>query len=197
MAWNMPSYNTDNYTFGPCIVYIGATGTTPLTDIGAVKGNTEVTVNKEILEISQGSPRIVTKQYVTVQGAMVKFESLEPFKIANLTAALGAGVTLTDGDTEYLGYGGDVNMSEKAIRLVHKMPNGTTITLCFWRCQGQADLSIPFNESGDMSIPMEFKVLDGILDFAGATIVSTSCERLFRLIKENGSGASACDALSV
>ena len=76
MAWNMPSYNTDNYTFGPCIVYIGATGTTPVTDIGAVKGNTEVTVNKEILEISQGSPRVVTKQYVTVQGAMISLRAL-------------------------------------------------------------------------------------------------------------------------
>ena len=88
-------------------------------------------------------------------------------------------------------------MSEKAIRLVHKMPNGTTITLCFWRTQGQADLTIPFNESGDMSIPMEFKVLDGILNFSGETIASTSCERLFRLIKENGNGASPCDAIVV
>jgi len=197
MAWNMPTYDTDNYTFGPCVIYIGATGATPATDIGAVKGNTEVTVSKEVLEISQGSPKVVTKQYVTVQGAMIKFESLEPFKIANLAAALGAGVTTTDGDTEYLGYGGDVNLGEKAIKLVHVQPNGTTITLCFWRCQAQSDLTIPFNESGEMSIPMEFKVLDGILNFAGATIASTSCERLFRLIKEGGSAASACDALSI
>ena len=197
MAWNMPTYDTDNYTFGPCVIYIGATGATPATDIGAVKGNTEVTVSKEVLEISQGSPKVVTKQYVTVQGAMIKFESLEPFKIANLAAALGAGVTTTDGDTEYLGYGGDVNLGEKAIKLVHVQPNGTTITLCFWRCQAQSNLTIPFNESGEMSIPMEFKVLDGILNFAGATIASTSCERLFRLIKEGGSGASAYNALSI
>jgi len=197
MAWNMPSYNTDNYTFGPCVIYIGSTGATPATDIGAVKGNTEVTVSKEVLEISQGSPKVVTKQYVTVQGAMLKFESLEPFKITNLVAALGAGVTETVGTTEYLGYGGDVNLGENAIKLVHVQPNGTTITLCFWRCQAQSDLTIPFNESGEMSIPMEFKVLDGILNFAGETISSTSCERLFRLIKEEGNGASACAPLSV
>lgn len=197
MAWNMPTYDTDEYTFGPCIVYMGATGTTPTTDIGAVKGNTELTVNKEILEIKQGSPQVVTKQYVTVQGAVVKFESLEPFKIANLASALGAGITASSGSTEVLGYGGDVNMDERAIMLVHKMPNGTTITLCFWRTQGQADLTIPFNETGDMSVPMEFKVLDGATDFKGASIPADSCERLFRLIKEVGSGASPCAEISV
>ena len=197
MAWNMPSYNTDNYTFGPCIVYIVSTGQTPVTDIGAVKGNTEVSVTKEILEIKQGSPQVVTKQFVTVQGATIKFESLEPFKIANLEAALGAGVTGSSGDTEVLEYGGDVNMSERAIRLVHIMPNGTTITMDFWRCQGQADLNIPFNETDEMSIPMEFKVLDGIRNFAGETISSTSCGRMFRLTKVAGAGASPCDPVSV
>ena len=74
---------------------------------------------------------------------------------------------------------------------------GGICEMCFWRCQGQADLTIPFNETGEMTMDMEFKVLDGILDFAGATIASTSCERLFRVIKEIGSGMSPCDPISV
>lgn len=197
MAWNMPAYNTDNYTFGPCVVYIGPTGATPVTDVGALKGNTEVAVSKEILEIKQGCPQVVTKQFVTVQGATIKFNSLEPFKIANLEAALGAGVIASDADTEVLEYGGDVNMSERAVRIVHQMPNGTTVTMDFWRVQGQADLTIPFSETEDMSIPFEFKVLDGIKNFAGETISSTSCGRMFRLTKEIGSGGTTCDPVSV
>lgn len=29
MAFNVPSYNTDRFSFGPGILYIGATGSTP------------------------------------------------------------------------------------------------------------------------------------------------------------------------
>ena len=197
MAWNMPTYNTDNYTFGPCVIYIGEVGSTPSTDVGAVRGNTELSVTKEILEIKQGSPQVVTKQYVTAQDATIKFTSLEPFKLELLQAALGAGVTAESGDVSVLGYGGSVNLGEKALMLVHKMPNGTTITICAWRCQGQADVSIPFNETGEMTVDLEFKVVDGTKNFAGQTISSGSCERLFRIIKEAGSGMGSCDPITV
>jgi len=188
MAWNMPTYDTDNYTFGPCVVYIGSCGVTPSTDLGAVRGNTEVVVSKEVLEIKQGSPQVVTKQYITAQGARISFTSLEALgKLQNLLWGLGQGVqTGTPGTgTETLGYGGSVNLDEVAVMLVHELPTGTTLKLCFWRCQGKADLTMAFNETGETGIPMEFEALDGTTDFYGQAIATSSTERIFRIIKIN------------
>ena len=188
MAWNMPAYDTDNYTFGPAVVYIGAVGVTPATDIGAVRGNTEVVVAKEILEIKQGSPQVPTKQYVTVQGATIRFTSLEAIgKLANLKYALGAGeYSGTPGSgVETLGYGGNVNLGENALMLVHELPTGTTVKFCFWRTQGKADLTMALNETGETGVPMEFAALDGQTDFSGVAIPTSSNERIFRIVKIN------------
>jgi hypothetical protein len=188
MAWNLPVYDTDNFTFGPAVIYIGAVGTTPTVDIGGVRGNTEVTVSKEILEIKQGSSQVVVKQYVIGQGARLSFSSIEAMgKLAILKYAFGSGVYAgTPGETvETLGYGGSVNLDEQAIMVRHVLPNGATLDWCFWRTQGKADTSAPFNEVGETVVPMEFEVLDGLTDFTGTAIANSSLERLFRIIKTN------------
>jgi len=188
MAWNLPVYDTDNFTFGPAVIYIDDVGTTPTTDIGGVRGNTEVTVSKEILEIKQGSPQQVVKQYVMAQGARISFSSIEAIgKLAILKMAFGSGeYSGTPGSgVETLGYGGSVNLDEKGILIRHILPNGATLDWCFWRCQGKADTSAPFNETGETVVPMEFTVLDGLTDFTGAAIANSSLERLFRIIKTN------------
>lgn len=197
MAWNLPTYDTDNYSFGPCIIFIGSVGTTPVTDIGAVQGNTEITVSKEVLEIKQGSPQVVTKQYVIVQAVRVSFTSLEALgKLATLKYALGAGVSSGSHGvgTESLGYGGDINLSEVALMVQHQMPNGTTLEFCFWRAQGKADTTMAFSETDPNAVAMEFEALDGQTDFGGAAISSGSCQRLFKLIKTNApEGWGGCD----
>jgi len=188
MAYNLPTYDTDNFTFGPVIIFVGDVGTTPTTDIGGVRGNTEVTVSKEILEIKQGSPQVVVKQYVMAQGTRVSFSSIEAIgKLANLKLAFGGGdQTGTPGTgVETLGYGGEVNLDEKALLIRHVLPNGSTLDWCFWRAQGKADTSVAFNETGESVVPMEFEVLDGQTDFAGAAIASTATTRLFKIIKTN------------
>jgi hypothetical protein len=188
MAWNLPVYDTDNITFGPAVIYIGEVGSTPTTDIGAVRGNTEITVAKEVLEIKQGSPQVIIKQYVMAQSARISFSSIEAMgKLSILQAAFGAGEYAGTPGTgvETLGYGGDVNLDEKSILVRHVLPNGATLDWCFWRAQGKADTSAPFNETGETVVPMEFEVLDGLTDWAGSAIANSSKSRLFRIIKTN------------
>lgn len=188
MAFNLPVYDTDNITFGPAVIYLGTVGSTPTTDIGAVRGNTEITVAKEILEIMQGSPQTMIIQYVMAQNARVSFSSIEAMgKLSLLQAAFGAGeYTGTPGTgVETLGYGGDVNLAENSLLVRHVLPNGATLDWCFWRAQGKADTSVPFNETGETVIPMEFQILDGLTDWAGSAIANSSKSRLFRIIKTN------------
>lgn len=188
MAWNLPVYDTDNITFGPAVIYIGEVGTTPSADVGAVRGNTEITVSKEILEVKQGSPQTLIIQYVLAQSARISFSSIEALgKLSVLQSALGQGeYSGTPGEgVETLEYGGDVNLSEKALLVRHVLPNGATLDFCFWRVQGKADLSAAFNETGETAIPLEFEALDGLTDFSGEAIPTTSKGRLFRLIKTN------------
>ena len=188
MAWNLPTYDTDNFTFGPAVIFIGDVGATPSTDIGGVRGNTEITVAKEILEIKQGSPQTIVKQYVMAQSARISFSSIEAMgKLANLQAAFGAGeYSGTPGTgVETLGYGGDANLDEKAILVRHVLPNGATLDWQFWRTQGKADTTASFNETGETVTPMEFEVLDGLTDWTGVAIANSSKSRLFRIVKTN------------
>lgn len=193
MAWNVPSYSVKRLSFGPAVVFVGAVGTTPsataTNDIGAVKGDVGLTISREYLEVYAGNPAVLIAQWVTKQLGKVNFTSLEAAtKFALLVKALGAGVTTgSDGvGTETFGYGGNPNMTECALEIRHVTPTGMTLQYCFWRCQGKADFSQKFTDANEpFGVPMEFAVLDGQTDWAGAAIASSSNERLFRIYKVN------------
>jgi len=188
MTFNLPQYTTDNITFGPAIVRLGPVGTTPTADVGAIEGNVEVVVTKEVLEVFQGSPQVLIIQYVTVQGLTVRFTALEALgKLSVLRYALGAGeYSGTPGvGVETLDFGGDVNMAELAAQIFHQMPNGTSIFFNVWRAQGRADTTVTFNKTGISGTPIELQALDGQTDFTGTAIPTTSKGRIFRLVKKN------------
>jgi len=186
--YNVPTYEKRNLTFGQARVFLGPPGETPTKDVGATDGNVELTFTKETLEVWQGSPSVLIAQYITLQGATLRFTAMEGMaRLDLLRYALGAGdYTGTEGvGTEILDYGGNANLAEVAARVFHRMPNGTCVFFYVWRAQSQADSTLSFNKTGMSGLPIELKVLDGEYDFTGAALSTTNKGRLFRVIKIN------------
>ena len=63
MAFNVPAYTESRFSFGPGILYLGTVGTTPLVDVGAVKGDAELLIQRTSLELKQGSPQSLVRKY--------------------------------------------------------------------------------------------------------------------------------------
>ena len=90
---NIPVYDADNISLGPGVLYIGPVGTTPTVDVGAIaEDGMTFTVSREYLEVFQGSPKVLIKQFVTDETVELTAQGLE-WNIMNIPLALGAGVT--------------------------------------------------------------------------------------------------------
>lgn len=191
MAYNIPTnYDTDNFTFGPGVLFIGVlangkasvAGLSEVTDIssvGAVRSGGTFSVTRTKLEVNQGSPITLVKQFVTQETANITVNGIE-WDLDRLRLALGAGVTTTtSGVTKQLGIGGDLNVVECAVKLTHDMPSGGQITIKLWRAQGSGEMTVTFGDDLH-EIPYSFDALEcGATGWAGLTL--TPSERLFRI----------------
>lgn len=165
---NVPSYDTERLSFGPGIIYIGAVGSTPTLDIGAVKGDMALNIERVPLEVKQGSPQSLIKQYVVEENVSISGVSIE-WNLDNIAYILGAGVTSVNGASEVMEFGGDADTTSRAVRMVHRTPDGGTIDVHIFDAQGAGGLAIAIKEQDMHELPFEFKALEASLDFTGAT----------------------------
>lgn len=180
MAYNVPSYESGRFSFGPGILYIGAVGTTPTIDIGAVKGDSELIIDRESLEMQQGSPQSVVKQYAIKETVGFKVSSVE-WDLDNLSHALGAGVTSINGAEEILEFGGDMDYANVALRFVHRTPDGGTVDMHLFKAEGSGKLSIALKETDFHEFPFEFNILEGSLNFEGSALADK--KKKFKIIR--------------
>ena len=180
MAFNVPNYDSKRFSFGPGIVYLGAPGTTPVIDVGAVKGDAELNIERNALEMKQGSPQTLVKSYTVEENVSIKFTSVE-WNLTNLAYALGAGVTSQSGADEILGFGGDPDKSNRALRYVHKQPDGSTIDIQLFKVEGAGSIAISLKEADFHEFPVEFKVLEATLNFQNAT--PSTNQKKFKIIR--------------
>ena len=172
MAYNVPVYDTKKLSFGPGILYMGAQGSTPLVDVGAVKGNVEISVERTILPVFQGSPQSKVAQYATKEEVTIKVTGLE-WKLDNLAYALGAGVTAGIGSyQEKLEFGGDMQVSNRALRFLHIQPDGSTIDIHFFKVESSGKFAMNLNETDMHEFPYEFHTLEGSTDFEGSALAA-------------------------
>ena len=177
---NVPSYTTDRFSFGPGIIYLGPVGATPTIDIGAVKGDMELVISRTALEVEQGSPQTLVKQYVIEERVSLKATKIE-WNADNLPYFIGAGVTTAAaGAVDTYHFGGDVNIAERAVRLLHIMPNGATVDIHLYRTQAVGDVSIAIKETDIHEFPFEFRCLESSTDFTGAATLTN--RKLFRIV---------------
>jgi len=177
---NIPSYDTSRFSFGPGILYMGVPGETPVLDIGAIKGGAEFTVERKKLEVKQGSPKTLVKQYVIEETLSIKCTGLE-WNLNNLAYCMGAGQTMLGGFSETLEFGGDMTISERALKFVHIMPDGSTIEIDVWKVQSSGKIPINFNDADMHEFPYEFNALVGTSNFANQVPGTTS--KLFKIIR--------------
>lgn len=172
MAYNVPSYDTKNYSFGPGILYVDPfgdyPGTAPTTDVGAVRSGAELAITRERLEVFQGSPRQLTKQYVTSESVQLTVTGIE-WNLKSLALALAQPETESsetnwsqDSGTYAAGtifFGGSMNLTEVAVKFVHRIPQGATIQINIWRAQGTGEVTTTFGDDVH-EFPYTFRALD-------------------------------------
>ena len=181
MAYNVPSYDTKKFSFGPGILYLGAPGTTPTIDVGAVKGNVEISVDRTNLAVYQGSPQSKVEQYVTKEEVVIKVTGIE-WDLDNLAYALGAGVTAgIGGADETLEFGGQMTVTNRALRFVHRTPDGSTIDIHFFKVESAGKFTLTLNETEMHEFPYEFHTLEGTTDFAGSALAAN--KKHFKIIR--------------
>lgn len=178
---NIPAYDKKKLSFGPAIVYIGPEGATPSVDIGTVR-EVQFTVTRKTLDVMQGSPEVLIESWATQEDAVAKFKGLE-WNFTNIAYAIGAGQTTAVGMTESLAFGGDMSISERAVRMLHVMPSGATLDVQLFRTKGSGAIDVKFDESAAHSIDYEFRALAANTNFLGAAPADK--ESLFRILKIN------------
>ena len=180
MAFNLPSYNTNNFSFGPGILYIGPSGTTPSIDIGGVRPGMELRVTRELLEVYQGSPRTKVKQYVLSENAELQVTGIE-WNLVNLPFIIGAGDTAWNAVIETFSFGGSPSVQEVSLAFSHKTPTSQTIWLYIWKAQSTGEMTLNFGDDVH-EFPAVWRALVATQSWANVALSDT--QQLFRIQRQ-------------
>lgn len=179
MGYNYPSGTTNNISFGPAVIYIGATGATPGTDVGYVRAEDGVTfeVTREVTAIEQGNPLMALTHFDTRHSVRASFNSIE-WDYNRMMEALGAGATSMSGDEQYFQWGGDPTPSKYAMYIEHaSAQSGHTHYLDMWQVAPDGGMSLTLG--GDVHThPRAFKCERVLTGWAGQSLARG--QRLWR-----------------
>ena len=177
MPFNIPTLDTNRFSFGPGLLFLGPIGATPTIDVGAVRSGAELVINRTVLEARQGSQMNLIKQYVTTENVQLTVNGIE-WHMDRLVQALGAGVTSTIGALDTLEFGGDINMAELALLFQHQLPNGATVSVDIWKVSPAGEFTLTFGDDLH-EFPYSFKGLDEDNRWDGTVIAGN--QRLMRI----------------
>lgn len=178
MAFNVPTVDTNRYSFGPATLLIGPTGSTPTIDVGSVLSDATFVVERETLDVNQGSPATLQKRFIVAETATLTITGIE-WNLPNLRRALGAGTTSSAGNsTDVLAFGGDPDTAEVALELKHVLPAGTTAIIRVWSASPVGGLNLEFTDD-IQEFPMEFSALEVTTDWASQALAAGA--RLFQI----------------
>lgn len=183
MALNVPTYDADDISFGPAVVFIGPSGATPTADFGAIsEDGVNLEFTTETRDITQGNPKVPILSFIQSQEIMIRLTSIE-YNFDRFVYALGAGATTgTGGTQEVFTFGGAPCPTEAALHIRHVMcRTGHTLNIYVWRAQGQGALTMPFG-ADEHSFEYNFKALVAQTDWAGASLGTE--EQLIKMVRE-------------
>ena len=177
--YNIPHYTTNEFSFGPGILYAGAVGTTPLTDnahdIGGVRSGASFVVTRTMMDVMQGSPAVLVKRYVTAETGVLTVTGIQ-WNFNNFANALG---TCNASLTEFE-FGGSMEVEDVALKFVHKSPAGHCHVLMIYLANGQGTLTIPFGDDLH-EFEYAFSALATESDWRGAAL--TIGKQLFKITR--------------
>jgi len=179
MAYNIPSGETTRLSFGPGVLYLGASGTTPSVDVGYARGAT-MTITRDVIELWQGSPQELIKRYSNKETVKFAINGLE-WNVDNLSYALGGGETASAGGVDTIEGGGDPNMSEVALMYQHITPEGYTITAYLWKAAGDGQVAIEFGDDLH-EFGYNFTALLATTNWAGESLAVK--KKLYKVVRD-------------
>ena len=175
MAYNVPSYDTTEFSFGPCVIYMGAAGATPTTDVGGIRSGATYELTRTLVDIKQGNPATLVKTYVTEESGALTVTSLQ-WDFTNFARALG----VTPPTTDIFDFGGAITVQEVAIKIVHEDPAGATYEFYLWKARGGERLAFNFGDDPH-EFEYTFNSIIATTDWANNSL--SSGNQLFRLYK--------------
>lgn len=182
-VFNLPTVTTDDLTAGPGRVFLGASGATPTVDVGTISedGGVELTIKNVKVGLRQGNPSVEVHAFNQSQDLSIKFTGME-WNFTNLSYALGAGLTASDGSSEQMDFGGDATVDTVAIHARHEMLGGDTMNLYAWQCRGASDeIAIKWGQEYH-EFPYEFMLQRVTTSWGGASLSNNN--QLFRLYRQ-------------
>lgn len=166
--YNLPSYDVKNFSVGPGILYIGATGSTPTIDVGITRAGAVLTVERDKERVMAGSPQHMIDAIAVAETCVFELTGVE-WNISNLSRVLGAGVTSHTGALENIGFGGELSFDHYAVMYRHVTKAGHTIFVKLWDASGSGRMVINFNERLH-EFPYTFEAHDATTDWAGDSL---------------------------
>lgn len=161
-------------SFGPGVLYVGATGSTPSEEIGLV-GDDGATfeVSGDQLEVRQGNPGLIEFGFFAQQGAMLGISSLE-WSASRMQRALGAGSTSIDGNNEKFIFGGSPCVEEVAVWLEHrKCTAAHTVHVRLWKAMSaEGGLSVSLSRSAVHQFDYQWKAIRSATNWAGDSLAN-------------------------
>lgn len=170
MPLNIPSGSTNNISFGPGRVFLGAAGATPTTDVGYIsEDGITIEVQSERRDIVQGNPKLVEYTFSQTQGVMVNLTSIE-WNLIGLSRIFGAGVTTSTASEKTIAFGGDPLVEQMAVHIEHQMAvTGNTMNAYVWKAVSDTSLSIPLG-ADEHSFEIALKAQRSATDWNGAAL---------------------------
>lgn len=147
MPYNVPTVTTNDISFGPAVLYLGAAGTTPTVDVGSItEDGVSIEITAEKRYIAQGNPRVSYYSFTQAQSAMVKITGIE-WDFDNFLYALGAGTTTSTGTEKTFTFGGDPIVQQVALHVEHYMAaSGNTMNVYVWKASSEGGLTLPLGQ---------------------------------------------------
>lgn len=182
MPLNMPTVTRDDISFGPARLFLGAAGSTPTVDVGAIgEDGVSLETSTEMRDVMQGNPKLIEFSFCTMQALTVKVTSIE-WNFNNLRRALGAGNTSASGTYEKFAFGGEPCIDDVALHVQHQMcRTGDTLNVYVWRAQGEGNIPLSFGAE-EHKFEYSWKALRADTDWAGNSLPSD--EQLFAILRQ-------------
>lgn len=171
MPVNVPNGSTSHISFGPAVIYLGASGTTPTVDVGYVDNDTgvEITMMNKKKDITQGNPKIPLYSFNQEQGVTIKFSGIE-WNNTNIAYGLGAGTTAISGAELGFTFGGDPIAKTCALKIEHYMAvSGHTMVFYGWKAVSDADITLSLQHD-EHKFPYQYKLQRSATDWAGTSL---------------------------
>tara|TARA_Y100000310_G_scaffold325570_1_gene389236 strand:- start:311 stop:862 length:552 start_codon:yes stop_codon:yes gene_type:complete len=173
MPYNVPTITTDDISFGPAILYMGAAGATPTVDVGAIsEDGVTVEVTSEKKYITQGNPKLNVYAFSQAQGVSLKVSGIE-WDFTNLAYAIGAGDTTASVSEERLRIGGDPLVTQVALHVQHYMAvSGNTMNVYVWKATSDAGFTAAFG-ADEHTFEYSFTAIRSTTDWASGALAAT------------------------